>query len=275
MNTTNKQLHKKLMDNLYLHPKFPEAIDLWTSFFAKTKNEVQYSNWRYLNAKRQEIENKVWKKLISSKSKVLDMGCGKGFFLKRLYDNFGSSIEYYGVDISSVVIHYARNYFSRAKYFISPGEQLPFENETFNYIQIISTLEHVVDPCAVVREAYRVLKDRGYLYIVVHKRSFDPLIISTVYLLVKMFLKKLLKRDKVNHTNKYSLPLSLVRKKVFRSTKEVNFKMIEKGDLISHIDVALYRKLYLPMPFLLKIANVTNNLHISIFKNLEYRVYQK
>ena len=80
MNEINKQSHKKLMDNLYLHPKFPAAVDPWASFFAKSKNDIQYSNWRHLNTKRQEIENKVWKKLISPGSKILDIGCGKGFF---------------------------------------------------------------------------------------------------------------------------------------------------------------------------------------------------
>lgn len=259
------------MDDLYSHTKFPEAVDLWASFFAKTKEEIKYSNWRHLNIKRQKIENKTWKRLISSNSRVLDIGCGKGFFLKRLYDNFGSSIEYYGVDISSVAIYHAQNCFNFPKYFVSPAERLPFEDKTFDYIQIISTLEHVLKPSLVIREAYRVLKDKGYLYIVIHKKSLDPLIFLKLYSLVKRILKK----NKEYKPSKYSLPLFSVRNEVFKVTREVNLKMTEKGGLVSHVNVSFYRKLHLPMSFLLWIANLTNNAHISIFKNLEYRVYQK
>lgn len=259
------------MDDLYLHPKFPKAVDLWASFFAKTKEEIQYSNWRHLNIKRQKIENKIWKRLISSDSRILDIGCGKGFFLKRLYDNFDSAIEYYGIDISSVATYNAQNYFSLPKYFVSPAERLPFEDKSFDYIQIISTLEHVSKPSLVIKEAYRVLKDKGYLYIVLHKKSFDPLIFLTLYSLVKMFSRK----DKDFNSRKYSLPISFVRDKIFKYVKKVNFEMVGRGDLVSYLNVSFYRKLHLPMSFLLWIANVTNNSNISIFKNLEYIVYQK
>ncbi len=40
--------HKKLIDDLYSHSKFPQAVDPWTAFFAKAKEEIFYSHWRYL-----------------------------------------------------------------------------------------------------------------------------------------------------------------------------------------------------------------------------------
>ena len=241
-------------------------MDLWASFFAKTKEEIQYSNWGHLNIKRQKIENKIWKRLISSDSRALDIVCGKGFFLKRLYDNFGSFIEYYGVDILSVAIYNTKNYFNFPKYFVSPAERLPFEEKTFDYIQIISTLEHVLKPSLVIREAYRVLKDKGYLYIVIHKNRLDPLIFLKLYSLVKRILKK----NKEYKPSKYSLPLFSVRDEVFKVTRKVNLKMMEKGDLVSHLNVFFYRKIHFPMSFLLWIASITNNSNISLFKNLEY-----
>lgn len=263
------------MDSLYSGLRFPEAADLWTSFFAETKDQIQYSNWRHLNAKRQEIENRVWKKLIHPKAKVLEIGCGKGFFLKRLHDNFGSSIEYYGLDISPIAIHHAQNYFNYPKYMVSSGEKLPLESSIFDYIQIISTLEHVIHPSLVIKEAYRVLKSRGYLYIVIHKTSLDPLLVSSACSLAEMFLKKLFNKDKQYSTSKYSLPLPLVRDETLKAIKEVNFKMIERNDLVSHINVGFYRKRHVPISFLLGIAELTNALPLSIFKNLEYRIYRK
>ena len=174
-----------------------------------------------------------------------------------------------------MVIHYAQNYFSCPRYFVAAGEELPLESESFDYIQIISTLEHVTDPGLVVREAYRVLKNGGYLYIVVHKRNLDLLIIFSAYSLVKMLLRIVFKEDGQADASNYSLPLPLVKDEISKSVKEVNLKMIEKGDLVSYINVSFYRKLHLPISFLLRIANVANNSGISVFKNLEYRVYQK
>jgi ubiquinone/menaquinone biosynthesis C-methylase UbiE len=263
--------HKKLMDDLYSHPKFQDAVEPWAAFFAKNKEEIFYSNWRYLNEKRQRAENNIWKKLIYPGAKVLDIGCGKGFFLKRLHDNFGSSIKYYAVDLSSVVISQARNYSSHPRYFVGLAEKLPFKDKSFEYIQIISTLEHVTNPGLAIKEAYRVLKDKGYLYIVIRKKSLDSLIIYNVH----QKIKKLLSRNIVHQYTPYSFPISWVRTEIFRSIKEGNLRMIERNDLAPNINVIFYRKLHLPMSLLLRISDIADKLKLSIFKDLEYRVYQK
>ena len=60
----HEKSHKNLMEELYSDPKFPDAVDLWASFFAKDERDVEYSDWRHLNKKRQEIENRVWRRFI-------------------------------------------------------------------------------------------------------------------------------------------------------------------------------------------------------------------
>ncbi|MHA1438573.1 MAG: hypothetical protein ACTSPD_13450 [Promethearchaeota archaeon] len=77
------RMHSHFMDKVFENPKFPEAVDLWTSYFIKSKDRVVYSNWRYLNSIRQNIENKIFKSLIKPNSKVLDIGCSNGFFFKK------------------------------------------------------------------------------------------------------------------------------------------------------------------------------------------------
>lgn len=270
----NRAFHHKIekMDGLYSSIKYPDAVDLWAAYFAETKDEIEYSNWRHLNLERQSLENQIWERIVSRGNSILDIGCGRGFFLKRLYENFGNSITYYGLDISKNAVTHAQDFFPLPKYIVAAGECLPFQDNSFHYIQIISTLQHVLIPSKIISEAYRLLKPGGYLYIVVHKRSLDPLIISTFYISIIRFIRNLLKGEP--HSD-YYLSLDKTRKEIFKSLEQHNFKLIKQKALVADINVRFYRKLFLPMVFLMKIAKLANSLPGDIFKNLEYRVYQK
>lgn len=45
------------------------------------------------------------------------------------------------------------------------GENIPYANETFDFIYSFEVLEHVQDPCTVLKEIYRLLKPNGCAYI--------------------------------------------------------------------------------------------------------------
>jgi len=263
------------MEDLYSNLKHPEGVDLWACLFADNKEQVQYSNWRHLNPERQAIENRTWQRLILPPSKVLEIGCGRGFFLKRLFDNFGQSLDYYGLDISTRAVKHARRYFNHPRYLVSAGEALPFRDRLFDYVQIISTLEHVQEPVLVFREACRILRPGGFLYLVVHKRHLDPLILATLYRQGERMIREVFRLNGDRSGCGYWIPLSKVRRTVFKAAREAGLKTAGRGDLVPHLDIDFYRKLGFTLPSLFRVLSLAGRLPLSIFKNLEFIAYQK
>lgn len=48
---------------------------------------------------------------------------------------------------------------------VGDGKNLPFKNDSFDLVLIESVLEHIDEPEIVIKEAYRVLKSKGKIYI--------------------------------------------------------------------------------------------------------------
>jgi ubiquinone/menaquinone biosynthesis C-methylase UbiE len=98
--------------------------------------------------------------------KMLDVGCGWGGYTVA---GLEMGIDAYGCDIDDKVLEIAA---LRSKlhgvpenYYIAPAEQLPFPDETFDYVQCISVLEHVNNVSTSIREMVRVLKKGGVAFI--------------------------------------------------------------------------------------------------------------
>jgi len=108
---------------------------------------------------------------------VLDIGSGKGAFL---IEATGKSKSATGLETSPDYIALTKERASKAGVQVEVvhgvGERLPFAEASFDFINMCELIEHVEDPEQVIREAVRVLRPRGYLYISAPNRFglFDP-----------------------------------------------------------------------------------------------------
>ena len=92
-------------------------------------------------------------------SKVLDVGCNSGEFLKLLED--GKKCEATGVDISESVLDLARQ--KGLAVLNADAEALPFADKSFDVVILREVLVHLYDPVKALKEIRRVLKPSGFL----------------------------------------------------------------------------------------------------------------
>ncbi len=94
--------------------------------------------------------------------KVLDYGCGRGEFLRRIANR---SDECWGVDIDANVLADASRITGVRTRHIAAGQPLPFPDAKFETVVIMEVIEHVTDERAVLRECARVLVPEGKLLV--------------------------------------------------------------------------------------------------------------
>lgn len=94
-------------------------------------------------------------------SRVLDIGCNSGEFMKLLQEKRECIVD--GVDVSEIAIEKAKAKVGANFVHLCDAEHLPFQNETFDVVVLMEVLSHLVDPEATLKEIRRVLKPSGVL----------------------------------------------------------------------------------------------------------------
>ncbi len=99
----------------------------------------------------------IFMELMGAKSggKILDVACGLGQMLKVAKDY---DMDLYGVDISDVAIGMAKEALPNAHLSVENAESLPFEDNTFDFITCLGSLERMLDLDKVLSEQVRVAK---------------------------------------------------------------------------------------------------------------------
>lgn len=113
-------------------------------------------------------------------SKLVDIGCGRGFYLKAL-KKFWPKLKITGVDLNEKYLEETeRNLVGlRVKLIKANAEKLPFADNSFDRIIVSEVLEHVSDDRKALAEIHRVLKPAGIAMISVPNANYpllwDPL----------------------------------------------------------------------------------------------------
>lgn len=116
----------------------------------------------YIEATLRETLQRV---VIQPQDRVLDLGCGTGSLLGRLYDRFPET-SLVGLDPSAEMLSVARQKLPASVDFrLGNADGIPFEHESFDVLISTNAFHYFRHPSQAIQEMIRVLKPQGSLII--------------------------------------------------------------------------------------------------------------
>ncbi len=154
---------------------FPSAEISWViKYFLDAlyyKNKCQFEMQAPMFLEQLTLEDgryEIVKKAILSSGelqyKVLDVGCGKGRYLKNLATELPAN-KYFGVDISLTVMKYFEE-FTQIEKRQGNLTNIPYEDNYFDIVYTCETLEHAIDITSAIREMVRVTRTGGKIIVI-------------------------------------------------------------------------------------------------------------
>ena len=88
-------------------------------------------------------------------AKVLDVGCASGGFF-NIMRSFEPHIEYTGIDLSDTAVELATERYPEAKFMVTTGFRLPFQDNDFDIVHCTSVFNNEPNYQEMLEEMYRV-----------------------------------------------------------------------------------------------------------------------
>ncbi len=98
---------------------------------------------------------------INGNLKLLDVGCGKGYFIKACQEN---GIDAVGIDLSKSGVEYAQNNLG-VNATLGDLSEMSGWDEKFDVVTLWATIEHLPDPSQILDNIWEVLKPGGYIFL--------------------------------------------------------------------------------------------------------------
>ena len=118
--------------------------------------------------------------------RVLDVGCGDGFFTAKILQRFNLK-NVYGLDISSKAVDLARLKHPEIKFQQGALNHIPEETNSIDSVTMIEVIEHLVDIEGTLKELFRVMKPGGILLITTTDFNLLKQVIIAMFFFEKYF----------------------------------------------------------------------------------------
>jgi SAM-dependent methyltransferase len=133
----------------------------YDGFWGDEVGEDEHTYWR--KARASTYRHFLDRFVAGKGGRLLDMGCGLGFFLQEMRDY--PDWQSYGCEISPAAVRYARERLSLANVVCARLEEAPLPEASFDIITMWDVLDHLLAPDPVLRRCHALLKDDGFCFI--------------------------------------------------------------------------------------------------------------
>lgn len=107
-------------------------------------------------------------------NKIVELGFGSADFLKTLRDiDLRCNFEIYGLDYAATAVSRAQEIIPDGKFYDGNMYSLPFENDFFDQVFCLQTLEHLQYPELALIEMDRICKINGRILVTVPNGDLD------------------------------------------------------------------------------------------------------
>ena len=208
---------------------------------------VEQSHWWHIGRRKilAGFVEEICRSVTDRRPRILDVGCGTGANLLML-SKYG---EAEGVDVSEDALAFCRER-GLNQVRLGAGEELPYEDDTFDLVTAFDVVEHMDDDLAGLREMHRVLRPGGR---------------ALLFVPTFMFLWGL-QDDVSNHRRRYRMP------ELRRVLEQAGFEVERTtyANIVFFAPVLLIRKL---MRLTGMKAESENNINISALNGVLGRLF--
>ena len=208
---------------------------------------VEQSHWWHIGRRKilAGFVEEICRSVTDRRPRILDVGCGTGANLLML-SKYG---EAEGVDVSEDALAFCRER-GLNQVRLGAGEELPYEDGTFDLVTAFDVVEHMDDDLAGLREMHRVLRPGGR---------------ALLFVPTFMFLWGL-QDDVSNHRRRYRMP------ELRRVLEQAGFEVERTtyANIVFFAPVLLIRKL---MRLTGMKAESENNINISALNGVLGRLF--
>ena len=200
------------------------------SYYGDSKSEKFWFKpvvW-FLNIERSRRAAYIAKN-ISKESSVLDIGCGNGALVHKVYKISGAKVS--GVEMDNVAANRAKQY-GHITVFSNSFEKAPLIDNSFDTISMIHSFEHIPFPLNTLYKIDSLLKQKGFFYLAI------PNINSIQYKIFGRYWLHLDPEFHLHFVDKQQL-MTLMTNHKYRQVKTVYFNPIQNisGFILSTLNL--------------------------------------
>lgn len=165
---------ERLRKKYLLQGKYKKIKDTYSNKYPQIQNLNTPSFW---DDKFDGIEHKSFPmaidrnnqilKLLTTNSKILNLGSGIGYLEELIWNKFGNNVSLTGTDFTKKSLTRLNNKFNKYKFIQADLTKLPFKPSSFDTVCLNEVLEHIspIDTFKVLDEIFKIVKKNGKVLI--------------------------------------------------------------------------------------------------------------